>query len=301
MLYQKYRPKTLDQIVGNEKAVSSLRSKLDSDDIPHVMLFTGPSGCGKTTLAHIVANTLECTGVDFREIDSAHFGGKDMIREVRRQTQYRPVESKCRVWFLDECHELSNAAQTALLTPMERPPKHVYFLFATTHPQKLIPTFKSRCTPFEVSPLSEKQLVKLIQAVCRAERKKTPLEVVQQIAHDSLGSARVALVILEKIIDLDKSEMLAAAKQSAAEESQVIELCRLLLKKGNQWKSICSILKGLDAEPETIRRAVLGYCASVLLNKDSPRASLIIDIFSPNFFDSGRAGLVAACYEVDHG
>ena len=101
---------------------------------------------------------LGCRGGDYREIDSADFRGIDTIREIRKQIQYLPIESDCRMWLLDEVHMLTAPAQEALLKALEDTPKHVYFALCTTEPQKLIKTIKGRCTHYTVDLLNEKQI-----------------------------------------------------------------------------------------------------------------------------------------------
>lgn len=116
-LYQAYRPRTFDEVVGNKEAIRTLESfiKRDISEVPHAFLFSGPSGCGKTTLARILAKKLGCSDANFVEIDSADFRGIDTIREIRRQMRLAPVGGgSCRVWLIDECHKLTGDAQSAL-------------------------------------------------------------------------------------------------------------------------------------------------------------------------------------------
>lgn len=299
-LYLKYRPKTFKSFIGNEKTLKSLKSiiKRDRKDVPHAMLFTGPSGCGKTTLARITAKKLKCSKEDFHELDAADFRGIDTVREIRKYINFCPTSGDCSAWLLDECHKLTTDAQDALLKALEDTPEHVYFLLATTDPQKLIKTIRNRCMEFSVSPLTDEQLIQLMNTVIESESKSVPEDVIEQIAMDVVGSSRAALVILDMIIDLDEDDMLEAAKQRAVEENQVIELCRALLHS-RSWKDIAKILKSIDQDPEKMRRMVLGYCNSVLLNSgNSMGVYEIMDAFRDNFFDTGKAGLTLACYEA---
>lgn len=295
-LHIKHRPQDLESFVGNESTTNALAAILNREDHPHSFLFTGPSGCGKTTLARIVKNMLGCSDGNFKEIDSADFRGIDSIREIRRTMRLVPLGGGCRVWLLDECHKMTNDAQNALLKALEDTPPHVYFLLATTDPQKLLKTIRTRCSTFEVSLLSEERIASYLKRVVRQEERKIETESLELIARNSLGSMRAALVMLEKVIDLAPADRSAAIEQAAKEESEVIELCRALLKK-DSWKKISSILKGLqDQEPESIRYAVIGYCKSVLLNSGQERAGLIIDEFWEPFFNVGHAGLASCCF-----
>lgn len=297
----KYRPSAIKEVQGNKQTLAALESVLSrpQGEIQHAMLFTGPSGCGKTTLARIVAERLGCHGRDYCEVDSADFRGIDTIREVRRQMSYKPMESACRVWLLDECHQLSKDGQSALLKALEDTPPHVYFLLATTDPEKLLPTIRGRCASFEVSPLDDDEMLRHLRQVASAERKRVSPEVLKQIVRDSLGSCRNALQVLDKVIDLPVEDMKAAAEQVAAKENAVIDLCRALMKR-EKWAVVAGIIKGLEKEdPEKTRLAIMGYCSSVLLNtpKDAPQAFVVMDCFREPLWNNGRAGLVLAAYE----
>jgi len=296
-LYLKYRPKNFDEVIGNKAVVYTIKSLLKTGKFPHSSLLTGPTGCGKTTLARIIADELGAGG-DFVEIDSADFRGIDTIREIRKRAQYAPMNGKCRVFLLDECHKLSNDAQNAMLKILEDTPKHVYFILATTDPQKLISTIKGRTTIFEVKVFNDNEMMHLLRRVVRQEGENLQKLVYEQIIQDSFGHPRNALQILEKVLASPEDQRLQIAKQTAEAQSQSIELCRALID-GSPWKKVSNILKGLkDEDPESIRRHVLGYSQSVLLNKTSDRAAIVIDEFSDYFYSGGFARLILACYTV---
>ena len=153
-LYKKYRPKNFKRIVGQPTITEQLTSMTRSNQFPHSSLFSGPSGCGKTTLARIMRNKLDCGDQDFQEVNCADFRGIDMVRDIRNRMNLAPIGGECRVWLIDEAHQLSSQAQNAFLKILEDTPSHVYFMLATTDPQKLIPTIRTRCAEFKVSSLN---------------------------------------------------------------------------------------------------------------------------------------------------
>ena len=292
----KYRPQMLKDFLGNENTTSALRSMMERDEIPHTLLFTGPSGCGKTTLARIVAKRLKCSEHDLQELNTADFRGIDTIRDVIRNMSLCPMSGPCRVWILDECHSLTKDGQHALLKALEDTPKHVYFLLATTDPEKLLPTIKTRCVTFDVKPLSDKLMDVLLKTVIQKEGvDNIPQETIDQIVQDSLGSARMALSILDKVVNMDPADMLVAAKQQASQTNVAIDLCRALIGK-RPWREISKIIQGLDQEPESVRRAVLGYASAVLLKSGQPQAYVVLDCFRQDFFTTGKSGLTMSAY-----
>jgi len=298
-LYLKYRPKTLEEIQGNAEVSGALEGMLgDLRVCPHAFLLSGPTGCGKTTIGRIIATRLECKGSDFREIDSADFRGIDTVREIRKQSQFKPLEGPCRVWLIDECHKMTNDAQNALLKILEDTPKHIYFILCTTDPHKLLKTIQGRCSQFVVKPLNERQMFQLLRKIVKAEGQELPKVVYDQIAQDSFGHPRNALQILDQVLRVDPEQRLEVAKRSAEEQSESIELCRSLIN-GDGWKKVSGILNGLkDQDPEGIRRHVMGYAQSVLLKGDNQRAGLVLEEMLEPFFNTGFPGLVYACYSI---
>lgn len=301
-LHLKYRPKTFDQIVGNQEVVEILSNMIKNEECPHSILLTGPTGCGKTTLARIISNELGCKGADFKEIDIADFRGIDMAREIRRNSAYKPISGPCRVWVLDEAHELTTQAQDALLKILEDTPKHVYFILCTTESQKLKPTLRGRCSTYDVKTLTDREMKSLLKDVVKGEDESLEKPVFQQIIQDADGHPRNALQVLNQVLQVEEDNRLKTAERSAAVVSQSIELCRVLLNEETTWRKVATILKGLkQQDPEKIRRHVLAYCVSVLLKNTHNRAGLILEQFAEPYYNTGFNGLVLSCYTVIEG
>ena len=299
-LYQQYRPITLEEIKGNQDTITALENYLSNKDkCPHAFLFTGSKGCGKTSVARIIATRLGCKGNDLKEIDITDFRGIDTIREIRQHSLYKPMESACRVWILDEIHRATSDSMSALLKILEDTPPHVFFILCTTNPEKLLPTLRDRCTTFQMKPLTDSQMKGLLRRVLHEEKESIPEEVYAQIMQDSLGHPRNALQILDQVLQVPAERRLEVARQTAILQSESIALCRALMD-GSGWKKVKNILNGLkDQEPETIRRSVLRYCTNTLLgSEENDHAGLIMEEFMDPFYDNPLDQLVYACYAV---
>jgi DNA polymerase III gamma/tau subunit len=302
-LYNVYRPDSFDQVYENEDLIETLDGFLnDRSKCPHSFLFTGPSGCGKTTIGRVFSQRLGCK-TNYHEIDSGNLRGIDTVREIRQQMVYKPIGSDVRVWLIDEVHKLTNDAQNNFLKVLEDAPPHVYFILCTTEPNRLIETFRNRCSQFQVQLLSENSLTAIITGVAKAEKQKLEKDVVQQIVHDSLGSGRAALSILQKVLVVKPEKRLAMAKQAAIEQNQIIDLCRALFDNSG-WKNVSKILSQLkDKEPEEIRRSVLGYSSTILLKggATADRAAFIIETFWESTWNTGFPGIAFNCYSIIKG
>ena len=301
--YKKYRPRRLIDIKGQDQVVSQLTQLVKNEELPHFMLFSGPSGCGKTTLARILmAKSLDITDMDLAEYNSASFRGIDMVRDISRQSHLKAIGGGRRGWIIDECHQLTPAAQEAFLKTLEDTPNHVTFIFCTTEPNKLKKTIRNRATEFVLKNVSPLAMEHVINRVCNKEKIDLTEEVMDKLIEIAEGSPRKSLILLQQIAGIDDPEEQRDCLKKQDVEKDAIDLCRSLINPRGRWKDVAKLLKELEHDPEQIRRTVLGYCGSILLKGGNmaPRAMMIFDAFRENLFDTGKPGLIAAAYEMYH-
>lgn len=299
-LYKKYRPQELDDVYGQDAAVKSLKEMVKRGEFPHTILFTGGSGCGKTTLARILRKKLNCADNDYIELDAAQFRGIDTVRDIRGRMQLAPIGGTCRVYLLDEVHQLTGAAADGLLKMLEDTPPHVYFFLCTTNPEKLKKTIKTRCTHVVVKPLTKVTSGKLLDNVLKKEKKTLSNEVRDKIIEVADGSARKLLVLLHSVIGLDDEDDQLECVGNSEVEVEAINLCRVLFNPRAKFPDVANVLRDLKQDPEEVRWRVLAFARSALLKggRSVGRAYAVLVAFRDNFYDSKHAGLAAACFEV---
>jgi len=171
-------------------------------------------------------------------VDSADFRGIDSIREIRKQSGYKALESSVRVWLLDECHKLSGDAQNALLKALEDTPSHVYYILATTEPQKLLPTIRGRCMQCPTSLLEDGEMMKLLRRVVKAESESIPKDLYFKIIERGQGHPRNALQLLDTVLSVSEDQRSAVLQKMDEVELDAIELCRALSRRrveNSQW------------------------------------------------------------------
>ena len=203
-LARKYRPKKLDELIGQEIFVSTIKNAINSNRTAHAYLLSGIRGVGKTTAARILAhlfnqeNEVKGTPIDLQEVVSARYTGVDEMRELLDGIKYRPSNWKFKVYILDEVHMLSNSAVSSLLKVLEEPPDHVKFIFCTTEPRKIPATIISRCQRFDLKRIPFEVLAKHLQGIAIKEQSEINLEAAHLISKAADGSARDAISILDK-------------------------------------------------------------------------------------------------------
>ena len=199
-LYRKYRPTKLSELVGQEEAVLLINNQIEKENLGHAYLFSGPRGVGKTSLARIIALQLGCDPIfDISEIDAASHNKVDDIREMNESVNFiASSPGKKRVFILDEVHMLSNAASNAFLKTLEEPPEHIIFILATTEPERVLETIKSRTTQIVFKKITEDEIIKTLKKIGKKEDIDLDIEIIKMIANSSDGSLRDAINLFEQ-------------------------------------------------------------------------------------------------------
>ncbi len=204
-LKNKYRPRTMDAVLGNEDTKNKLKSLLTANSLPHSILFEGETGCGKTTLAWIVAKETGTAHEEIQYYNASNTRGIDTIRGIDNNCRYGPLVGEYKSYIIDECHKITNEGQNALLALLDEPPPHVYFFLCTTQPHKLLREItKGRTMRLKVETLSYPLIINLVRLVIRREGKTEtfPRSAIQSIASRSEGIPRNALTLLQAVINM---------------------------------------------------------------------------------------------------
>ncbi len=220
-LYRKFRPQTFGEMVGQEHITKTLKNQILSDRVGHAYLFSGGRGTGKTSSAKILARAINCLNIkqgepcneceickasllgsltDVVEMDAASNNSVEDIRAIREEVNFLPTLAKYRIYIIDEVHMLSTGAFNALLKTLEEPPLHVKFILATTEPQKLPATILSRCQRFDFKRISNQDIVKRLEIICKQSKIDIAQQALNIIAVLSEGAMRDALSILERCL-----------------------------------------------------------------------------------------------------
>ncbi len=222
-LYRRYRPESFAEVIGQDHVTEPLRTALANNRVNHAYLFSGPRGCGKTTSARILARTLNCEkapvadpcgecqscrdlarggpgSIDVIEIDAASHGGVDDARDLRERAFFAPVASRYKVYIIDEAHMVTTQGFNALLKLVEEPPEHLKFIFATTEPEKVIPTIRSRTHHYPFRLIPPRVLSDYLAEIC--SREGVPIEpaALPLVVRAGAGSARDSLSVLDQLL-----------------------------------------------------------------------------------------------------
>src|SRR5450755_4130842 len=253
VIARKYRPQRFDDVVGQEHVTQTLSNAIAQKRIAHTYLFCGPRGTGKTTIARIFAKCLNCTGgpkidfdeqdsrvqeitegraLDVLEIDGASNNGVEQVRELRETCKYAPANAQFKIYIIDEVHMLSTAAFNALLKTLEEPPAHVKFMFATTDPEKVLPTILSRCQRFDLRRIPTALITKHLKHIAGLEKVTIDDAALEAIARGADGGMRDAESTLDQLISfcgnkIEEPDVLSMFGLTS--RSRIVELSKAIL------------------------------------------------------------------------
>jgi len=312
-LYRKWRPKTFDDVVGQEHVTETIKNEIKNNACGHAFLFCGSRGTGKTSTARILSKAINCENpengnpcnvcetcrgiengsiMDIIEIDAASNRGVDNIRTLREEASYTAAITKYKVYIIDEVHALSNDAFNALLKLLEEPPAHVKFVLATTEANKVLETISSRCQRFDFKRITPEDIYSRLDYICNAEGIMAEEKALRMIATAADGALRDALSCLEPCIAAGKEvdTEFVAEFLGKAENTSVIELCRSIGE--NDTGGVISVIDSVCARGKNLTP----FIESVI---KAMRDMLVISITGScrSDFDENEYNLLKSCAE----
>jgi DNA polymerase-3 subunit gamma/tau len=291
-LYLRWRPKTWDEVVGQEHIIQTLRNAVRSDRVAHAYLFAGPRGTGKTTTARLLAKAVNCLAedlanrpdnqcarcqavnegrfLDLIEIDAASNTSVEDVRDLRDKINFSPNEGRYKVYIIDEVHMLSTAAFNALLKTLEEPPAHAIFILATTEVHKIPATVLSRCQRHEFRRLSVKTIFEYLKLKSETERLLIEPQALELIARQATGSLRDGISLLDQLtstgdrVTLEQAQMIFGTVTGES----VREVVQALIEK-NPSEGISALNRAIDggADPRQFARQIVDYLRGILMIK----------------------------------
>jgi DNA polymerase-3 subunit gamma/tau len=294
---RKYRPQTFDDLVGQTHVSHTLKNAVAQNRLAHAYLFVGPRGVGKTSTARILAKSLNCVkgptvtpcgecdncreiaggnSFDVIEIDGASNNSVEDVRQLRENVRYAPAKGRYKIYLIDEVHMLSTAAFNALLKTLEEPPEHVKFIFATTEPQKVLPTILSRCQRFDLHRIPANLIAEHLQVIAKTEKIKLQPAAAHSIARGAEGGLRDAESMLDQLVafcgeKIDESDVLNVFGFTS--EQTVSDLTGRILR-GETPAAIDLLHQQCDAGKDMMRLMadLIAYVRDLLVFKAKPDA-----------------------------
>ena len=307
-LHHKYRPKSFDELVGQDPITSTLKQALISDRIAPAYIFSGPRGTGKTSSARIFAKSLNClksdkatvvpcgkcelcnginsgNALDVIEIDAASNTGVENIRELIERSRFAPAKARWKVYVIDECHMLSTAAFNALLKTLEEPPRQVVFILATTDPQRVLPTILSRCMRFDFRRIALHDLESHLISIAKKEGISIDIDAISLIAKHSQGGLRDAESLLDQVSLLSppitKSNIINLIGD-VPEEELIILAKSIINKDPNSLLNVCSRLINSGKEPIAILQGIASILRDLVVIKITKEPTNLCNISQEN-------------------
>ena len=304
VFYRKYRPKVFSEMVNQKNTIKTLSNALIQGQIAHAYLFSGPRGVGKTTVARLLAKALNCQNrkpnefepcnkcesclainaghsMDLIEIDAASNRGIEDVRSLRENIKFPPINSKYKVFIIDEAHQITKEGFNALLKTLEEPPEYVVFILATTQPDKLLATILSRVQRYDFKKLNLDDSIKRLVYICKQEKIKFEDEALRLIALYSEGGLRDAESLLGQISLVTEKNITKKAVEESVGAINFEKVKRFIdcLGKKNKEKALEFINKIYDEgyDLEVFNKEVLNYLRKILLLKISPTLGKLLE------------------------
>ncbi len=305
VLARKYRPQRFEDVVGQDHIKRSLSNAIQMNRVSHAILFCGPRGTGKTTLARIFAKCLNCANgpstqfsdedercreiaegrsLDVLEIDGASNRGIEEIQELRDAARYAPSSSQYKIYIIDEVHMLTKEAFNALLKTLEEPPKHVKFMFATTDPEKVLPTILSRCQRWDLHRVPSPLIIEHLAKIAALENVESEAEALKAIALGADGGVRDALSVLDQLISFCDGRIMeddVLSMLGMASRGQVLQMAESMAN-GDELR-VLQLLEGLMREGKEsvlLLRALLDFFQTLRWYKLSKKNESLVEKLS---------------------
>jgi DNA polymerase-3 subunit gamma/tau len=307
-LYRKWRPQTFEEVVGQRHVTSTLGNALSSGRLVHAYLFAGPRGTGKTSTARILAKAINCvegptavpcnkceacvsisegTALDVIEIDAASNRKIDEIRDLLEKIPYTPTSLRTKVYIVDEVHQLTPEASSALLKTLEEPPGHVVFVLATTESHKLLPTIISRCQRFDFSLVQPQDVARLLEHIASHEGIDVETEAIEMIAEYTRGSVRDAIGVMDQISSLEGERVTRArlAELLGEVETELVFLIVDMLAERDTPGALSLIGRLVDGgkDPRRFVESLITHLRNMFLIQNAANPREIVEATSDHF------------------
>ncbi|MFB3915396.1 MAG: DNA polymerase III subunit gamma/tau [Terriglobales bacterium] len=323
VLARKYRPQRFSDVIGQGHVTRTLKNAIEQQRIAHGYIFSGHRGIGKTTVARILAMALNCrssdhpiaepcgvcdscteiragNSVDVLEIDAATNRGIDEIRELRDAARYRPARDRYKIWILDEAHQITDAAFNALLKTLEEPPPHVIFMMATTQPEDVPQTIRSRCQHFSFHAVSFEDIVTQLRDIAAREKIQVDEDALALLAEAGDGSMRDALSIMDQAIACCGDQLTAATVRqlAGAIPSELLEEMMAAVQRGSS-EDVLRLVDKIMVEgenPAHFARQMVRFLRNAVVAKVAGVGSSLLQISSD---ERARVGRVADMFSEE--